>query len=68
MDKLLRFLNGKKSHIAHFYWVTSASIITLWFPNGLPDTYNKLYLTIGIILTSIGWGHKFVKVRSGNHD
>jgi hypothetical protein len=61
MEKIFKKLNGYKSHVAHFYWITSASIIAPWFPGGLPDQWNKVYLTVGIILTSIGWGHKAIK-------
>lgn len=63
-NKLLtcwKWLNGKKTIIASIYWEFMAAIIVVWFPNGLPGIYNKVYLSIGIILTSVGLGHKVTK-------
>lgn len=54
MDKikvLLRYIDGKKTLIAAIYWEIVTSVILIWFPQGLPDRINKIYLTIGVILT-----------------
>jgi len=61
MNKVWQWLNGKKTVVAEFYWSGLAAINLIWFPQGLPDTYNKVYLTIGILLTALGLGHKGFK-------
>jgi hypothetical protein len=59
--KFWNWLNGKKTVFAEFYWGVSGTILLVWFPNGLPDVTNKVYLSIGIFLTFIGLGHKAFK-------
>lgn len=61
LNSIWNFLNGKKTVIAEFYWTGLASINLIWFPDGIPATYNKIYLTVGIVLTFFGLGHKFIK-------
>ena len=58
-----KWLDGKKSVIARFYWTALASLILVWFPEGLPPLPNKTYLTIGILLTFVGLGHKALKKK-----
>jgi len=65
MKKVWSWLNGKKTVIAEFYWTALASICLVWFPNGLPPTPNKIYLSVGICLTFIGLGHKAAKKYIG---
>jgi hypothetical protein len=65
MNNLWQWLNGKKTVIAEFYWTALAGINLIWFPNGLPPTMNKIYLSIGVILTFIGLGHKAAKKYIG---
>jgi hypothetical protein len=59
--KLWNWFNGKKTIIAEFYWTALAGIILIWFPSGLPPVPNKVYLSVGIIFTFIGLGHKAFK-------
>jgi hypothetical protein len=61
MDKFLKWFNGKKTIIAALYWELSAGAIIIWYPTGLPEQANKIYLTLGMILTTFGLGHKIVK-------
>lgn len=61
MKRVWDWLNGKKTVIAEFYWGFSGAIILVWFPDGLPATPNKIYLTAGILLTALGLGHKAAK-------
>lgn len=60
---LWKWLNGKKTIIAEFYWTALAAINLIWYPNGLPPIANKIYLSIGIFFTFFGLGHKAVKSR-----
>ena len=66
MKKFWEWLNGKKLIISTFYWETGAAILLIWFPEGLPTVYNKVWLSIGIFLTGIGLGHKAVKQFVGS--
>lgn len=59
--KIWQYLNGKKLIIADFYWGTSGALLLIWFPDGLPSTPNKIYLSIGLLFTFIGLGHKAIK-------
>lgn len=61
LTKIWQWLNNKKSAFAAFYWGSSAALIIIWFPSGLPPIPNKIYLTIGIILSAVGLGHKAIK-------
>ena len=61
LKQIWAWLNKKKTVIATFYWGGCASLIMLWFPDGLPSVPNKVYLTLGIILSAIGLGHKAIK-------
>jgi hypothetical protein len=65
MKQVWSWLNGKKTVIAEFYWTALAGIIMIWFPNGMPPTPNKVYLSVGICLTFIGLGHKAAKKYIG---
>lgn len=61
LKKIWQWLDNKKSAFAAFYWGSSAALIIIWFPAGLPDTSNKIYLTVGILLSALGLGHKAMK-------
>ena len=61
LKKVWKWLNNKKSALAAFYWGGCGSLLLVWFPDGLPLVPNKIYLTIGIILSAIGLGHKAFK-------
>ena len=56
-----KWLDGKKTHIAHAYWaVVMPSLVVIW-PDGTPPTVSKVVTVIGITLTAFGYGHKAVK-------
>jgi hypothetical protein len=61
--KFLKWIDGKKTIFAEFYWTALAGINLIWFPDGMPTVYNKVYLSIGIFFTFIGLGHKAFKSR-----
>jgi hypothetical protein len=63
LNKFWNWLNGKKTVIAEFYWTAFAGIVLIWFPNGLPEVPNKIYLSFGIFLTFCGLGHKAFKSK-----
>ena len=59
--KIVQWLNGKKTHIAHAYWaVVMPSLVVVW-PDGAPPTVSKVVTIVGIALTAFGYGHKAVK-------
>jgi hypothetical protein len=51
-------LSGWKSAIAAIYWPIVTQILPIWFPQGVPDNINKIIVTLGIMLTIAGVGHK----------
>ncbi len=59
--KLWKWLNGKKTVFAEFYWTVSAGVIMIWFPSGIPEPWNKVQLTAGLVFTALGLGHKGIK-------
>lgn len=66
MNKIIKvwnYIDGKKTSFAAAYWLLSSSIVPIWFPDGTPGVTGKVITTVGIILTSVGLGHKIVKVR-----
>jgi hypothetical protein len=61
MKNFLALINGWKTAIAAIYWPTWTLIVPIWFPTGMPDTWNKAGITVGILLTATGVGHKWYK-------
>ena len=61
MRDFLKLLDGWKTAIAALYWPIYAQIVPIWFPEGLPGNWNKTAVTVGILLTTIGVGHKWYK-------
>lgn len=61
MKRFWNWLDGKKTVVAEFYWSTGAAVILVWFPDGLPQPWNKVNLSIGLALTGLGLGHKAFK-------
>lgn len=67
MKGLWKRLNGWKSAIAAVYWPVVYQIVPIWWPNGLPETANKVVMTVGIALTIVGVGHKWYKRNHGGN-
>ena len=63
MKQFLNFLNGKKTVIATIYWCVITPMLQVWYPDGVPSDINKIYLSIGFILTAFGIGHKISKAK-----
>jgi hypothetical protein len=61
MIKLFKAFDGWKTAIAAIYWPVSAQVIPLWFENGLTGNAYKVWMTIGVLLTATGVGHKWYK-------
>lgn len=61
----LKTLNGWKTAIAAVYWPVIYQIAPIWYPDGIPATVNKVIMTIGILLTIFGVGHKWYKKTHG---
>jgi hypothetical protein len=61
MIKLWNAINGWKTVAAAIYWPVMEQIVPIWFPNGGPPLMHKILVTLGIILTMLGVGHKFYK-------
>lgn len=61
LNDFWKFLDGKKTIIAEFYWFATSTLVLIWCPNGLSGTPLKVQLSIGAILTFLGLGHKVVK-------
>jgi len=61
LKRIVGLLNGHKSQIALAFYVIQDQIIPIWFPDGMPDTFEKGLLTLAVILTAIGLGHATAK-------
>jgi hypothetical protein len=61
MLKFWKAIDGWKTALAAIYWPVYTQIVPIWFPNGMPDTWNKVAITAGIMLTIAGVGHKWYK-------
>ena len=61
MKNPLKTINGWKTAAAALYWPIYTQIVPIWFPQGLPEQWNKTAVTIGIFLTIAGVGHKWYK-------
>lgn len=61
MKDFWKMLNGWKTAIAAAYWPIYTQIVPIWFPNGLPETANKVFITLGIVMSILGVGHKWYK-------
>jgi hypothetical protein len=59
--KMWDFLNGKKLIIASLFWVAKDTIVPIWANDQTPQYVGKILTTIGILLTSVGLGHKLSK-------
>jgi hypothetical protein len=68
LKAIWHWLDCKKTSFAAFYWGSSAALIIIWFPAGLPQTPNKIYLTVGILLSALGLGHKAMKAMYPKYD
>lgn len=62
--KFWKWINGKKTVVAEFYWFGFATLILIWFPEGLPPVQNKVYLSVGVLFTAFGLGHKALKKKT----
>lgn len=56
-----KWLNGKKRHLAHVYWTIVIPSSVVIFPDGVPKYTNMVIAVLGIIFTSIGYGHAAIK-------
>jgi hypothetical protein len=61
MVKLWKMIDGWKTVAAAIYWPVYTQIVPIWFPQEMPDTWNKTAVTLGIVLTIAGVGHKWWK-------
>lgn len=59
--KFLNYLNGKKTAIAAGYNTAVPLLFAIYFGNGVPEIAMKIHLTIGVIFTIFGLGHKAIK-------
>ena len=55
------YLNGKKTTIAALYWGTVMPGLLVLYPAGVPGNVNKWVTLVGLLLTSLGLGHKAAK-------
>lgn len=69
MEKIWEWLNGKKRHLAHVYWlIVIPSIVIIW-PEGAPSIVQKISAVIGVIFSAIGYGHAgYKKVQEKLND
>lgn len=58
---MLKKINGWKTVVAAMYWPVATQILPLWFPDGVPDNMHRIVVTVGILLTTLGVGHKWYK-------
>jgi len=60
---------GSTRAIALVYWNVVTLLMPVWFPGGVPDTANKIYVTVGILLTALGFGratvNKMIEKKAG---
>ena len=68
MMTLWKSIDGWKTAIAAVYWPLMEQILPLWFPNGEPADLHRVLVTIGIVLTMAGVGHKFYKANIAARD
>ena len=61
MGEFWKMMNGWKTALAAAYWPIYTQIVPIWFPEGLPANANKTCVTIGILLSILGVGHKWYK-------
>lgn len=59
-----KLLDGWKCAIAALYWPLMEQILPIWFPNGEPPMAHKILVTIGVLLTVAGVGHKWYKAAN----
>ena len=62
---MLQMVNGWKTAAAAIYWPVVYQILPLWYPDGLPTDVNRVVVTVGILLTVLGVGHKWYKKTHG---
>jgi len=63
---MLQLLNGWKTAIAAVYWPVVYQIAPIWYPEGIPQDVNKVVMTVGILLTIAGVGHRWYKKTHGD--
>ena len=61
MNEILKKIDGWKTAIAALYWPIATQALPIWYPDGVPPDVNKIMITVGIVLTSVGVGHKWHK-------
>jgi hypothetical protein len=54
------WLDGKKTIIATIFWSVAMPALNILYPNGIPSNINKVTLLMGLVLSSLGLGHKAV--------
>lgn len=64
---MLKKINGWKTAAAALYWPVVTQILPLWFPDGVPPDVNRVIVTVGILLTTLGVGHKWYKKNHGEN-
>lgn len=62
---LWKALDGWKTAIAAVYWPLIDMVLPIWFPAGEPPMMHRIVLTIGVVLTVAGVGHKAWKATRG---
>jgi len=55
-----RFLDGKKTVVSSFYWLSVYPCVSIWELSAHSIGY-KIFMTIGCLLTGVGLGHKVIK-------
>lgn len=64
MNKIWTWLAGKKTIIAATYWLFYEmlwpELVKIWFNGAAPAVVSKTLLSVGIILSLLGLGHKAV--------
>jgi hypothetical protein len=66
LKKLWNKLSGWKSLIAGIFLFIQADILPIWYPLGIPEPYNKIIATTGVIILMIAGGHKSYKWKKEN--